>query len=169
MNIDDMAVYIVNLGKYNEGYDAGSWFSFPIDEEDVKEKIGLDGEYEEYAVHDTDGFPMEIPEYISIDELNRIHEIICELPEEILDNLNDFVSYYGSIEELADNADNIICYSGCDTMEDVAYHKIYEENELGEIPPALYNYIDCEAYGRDIEIEGYFVETNYGMCEIIRR
>ena len=60
MNIDDMAVYIVNLGRYNEGYDAGSWFSFSIDEEDVKEKIGLDGEYEEYAVHDTDGFPMEL-------------------------------------------------------------------------------------------------------------
>lgn len=39
--IDDMAVYIANLGKYNEGYLVGAWFTFPIDEEDVKEKIGL--------------------------------------------------------------------------------------------------------------------------------
>ena len=38
--IDDMAVYIANLGKYNEGYLVGAWFTFPIDEEDVKEKIG---------------------------------------------------------------------------------------------------------------------------------
>ena len=37
--IDDMAVYIANLGKYNEGYLVGAWFTFPIDEEDVKEKI----------------------------------------------------------------------------------------------------------------------------------
>ena len=35
---DDMAVYIANLGKYNEGYLVGAWFTFPIDEEDVKEK-----------------------------------------------------------------------------------------------------------------------------------
>ena len=51
--IDDMAVYIANLGKYNEGYLVGAWFTFPIDEEDVKEKIGLNEQYEEYAIHDT--------------------------------------------------------------------------------------------------------------------
>ena len=47
--IDDMAVYIANLGKYNEGYLVGAWFTFPIDEEDVKEKIGLNEQYEEYG------------------------------------------------------------------------------------------------------------------------
>ena len=56
--IDDMAVYIANLGKYNEGYLVGAWFTFPIDEEDVKEKIGLNEQYEEYAIHDTDNFPI---------------------------------------------------------------------------------------------------------------
>ena len=28
--IDDMAVYIANLGKYNEGYLVGAWFTFPV-------------------------------------------------------------------------------------------------------------------------------------------
>ncbi|MCI7368465.1 MAG: antirestriction protein ArdA, partial [[Clostridium] innocuum] len=28
--MDDMAVYIANLGKYNEGYLVGAWFTFPI-------------------------------------------------------------------------------------------------------------------------------------------
>ncbi len=28
--IDDMAVYIANLGKYNEGYLVGAWFTFPL-------------------------------------------------------------------------------------------------------------------------------------------
>ena len=59
--IDDMAVYIANLGKYNEGYLVGAWFTFPIDEEDVTEKIGLNEQYEEYAIHDTDNFPIDIP------------------------------------------------------------------------------------------------------------
>ena len=53
-------------------------------------------------------------------------------------------------------------------MEDVAYQKIYEENVLGEIPPTFFHYIDCEAYGRDIEIQDYFVKKRYGMCEIKR-
>ncbi|WP_330382290.1 antirestriction protein ArdA, partial [Clostridioides difficile] len=26
--MDDMAVYIANLGKYNEGYLVGAWFTF---------------------------------------------------------------------------------------------------------------------------------------------
>lgn len=39
---------------------------------------------------------------------------------------------------------------------------------LGDIPPSLQNYIDYEAYGRDLSFEGTFIETSYGMCEIIR-
>ena len=103
-----------------------------------------------------------------LEELNRIYEMIQDFPEEVLDNLDDFISYYGDLEELADHIDDIICYSGCETMADVAYQKIYEENVLGEIPPAFFHYIDCEAYGRDIEIQDYFVKTRYGMCEIKR-
>ena len=48
---DDMAVYIANLGRYNEGYLVGAWFTFPIDEEDVKEKR-CQRKYQRYA--DTD-------------------------------------------------------------------------------------------------------------------
>ena len=58
--IDDMAVYIANLGKYNEGYLVGAWFTFPIDEEDVKEKIGLNEQYEEYAIHVPTTFPLRL-------------------------------------------------------------------------------------------------------------
>ena len=48
--IDDMQVYIANLGKYNEGELVGDWFSFPLDEEVIAERIGLNAEYEEYAI-----------------------------------------------------------------------------------------------------------------------
>ena len=58
--IDDMQVYIANLGKYNEGELVGDWFSFPLDEEVIAERIGLNAEYEEYAIHATDNFPMEM-------------------------------------------------------------------------------------------------------------
>jgi len=37
--IDDMQVYIANLGKYNEGELVGDWFSFPLDEEVIAERM----------------------------------------------------------------------------------------------------------------------------------
>ena len=125
--IDDMQVYIANLGKYNEGELVGDWFSFPLDEEVIAERIGLNAEYEEYAIHDTDNFPMEISEYTSIEELNRIYEQLEELPDYLLDDLDSFVSYYGSLEELVEHKDDIILYSGCETMTDLAYYLIDEE------------------------------------------
>ena len=49
-----------------------------------KEKIGLNEQYEEYAIHDTDNFPIAIGEYVSIDELNEMYEMIEELPDYIV-------------------------------------------------------------------------------------
>lgn len=103
MSVDDMAVYIANLGDYVEGGVKGAWFHFPLDEEEIAERIGLNGRYEEYAIHDSENFPCELEEYTSIEELNRIYELIQDFPEEVLDNLDDFISYYGDLEELADH------------------------------------------------------------------
>lgn len=95
-----MRIYIANLGKYNEGYLVGDWFSFPLDEDTIAERIGLNEYYEEYAVHDTENFPMEISEYISISELNKIFEMVQELPDYVTDELDAFISHYGSLEEV---------------------------------------------------------------------
>ena len=118
--IDDMAVYIANLGKYNEGYLVGAWFTFPIDEEDVKEKIGLNEQYEEYAIHDTDNFPIAIGEYVSIEELNEMYEMIEELPDYIVECLDEFISHYGTLEEVVEHKDDIYYYPDCETMPQAA-------------------------------------------------
>ena len=157
--IDDMAVYIANLGKYNEGYLVGAWFTFPIDEEDVKEKIGLNEQYEEYAIHDTDNFPIAIGEYVSIEELNEMYEMIEELPDYIVECLDEFISHYGTLEEVVEHKDDIYYYPDCETMTDIAYYYIDELQALGDIPPSLQNYIDYEAYGRDLDMGGCFIEN----------
>nr|WP_252200414.1 antirestriction protein ArdA [Dorea formicigenerans] len=138
----------MNTMSERKGELVGDWFSFPLDEEVIAERIGLNAEYEEYAIHDTDNFPMEISEYISIEELNRIYEQLEELPDYLLDDLDSFISCYGSL--------------------DLAYYLIDEEQILGEIPSSLQNYIDYEAYGRDLDIEGTFIATNAGICEVLR-
>ncbi|HBG0241271.1 TPA: antirestriction protein ArdA, partial [Clostridioides difficile] len=43
---------------------------------------------------------------------------------------------------------------------------IDELQALGDIPPSLQNYIDYEAYGRDLDMGGCFIETSRGICEI---
>ena len=101
-------------------------------------------------------------------KLNRIYEQLEELPDYLLDDLDSFISCYGSLEELLEHKDDIILYSGCETMTDLAYYLIDEEQVLGEIPSSLQNYIDYEAYGRDLDIEGTFIATNAGICEVLR-
>ena len=162
----EMQVYISNLGKYNEGELVGAWFTPPIDPEDVKEKIGLDSEYEEYAIHDYE-LPFDINEYTSIEDINRL----CALAEELFgtpieSEMKEIQqAFFGSFEEMAEHADDIICYSDCDDMADVARYFIEETGALGEVPASLQNYIDYEAYGRDLELDGNFLVTAHGVFE----
>ena len=102
----------------------------------MKEKIGLNERYEEYAIHDTDNFPIDIGECVSIEELNEMYEMIEELPDYIVECLDEFISYYGTLEEVVEHKDDIYFYPDCETMTDVAYYYIDELNALGIFHPA---------------------------------
>ena len=95
-------------------------------------------------------------------------KMVEDLPEYIQEELSELQSYFGSIEELCEHEDDIICHSGCDDMADVARYYLEESGQLGELPAHLQNYIDYAAYGRDMELEGTFVVTNHGVYEILR-
>lgn len=49
--MEEMRIYIANLGKYNEGELVGAWFTPPVDFEEVKERIGLKRNSCREAVH----------------------------------------------------------------------------------------------------------------------
>lgn len=164
MLMEEMRVYVANLGKYNEGELVGAWFEPPIDYDEMAERIGLNEFYEEYAIHDYE-LPFEIGEYTPIEEVNRLCEMVADLPEYIQDNLKELQGYFSSLEDLCEHQDDIILWSGCEDMADVA-RQMVEEGALGEIPAHLQNYIDYEAYGRDLSFEGTFVETRDGVFEI---
>ncbi|MGM0334289.1 antirestriction protein ArdA [Enterococcus sp. AZ008] len=161
-----MQVYVANLGKYNEGELVGAWFTPPIDFDELAEKIGLNNEYEEYAIHDYE-LPFDVDEYTPIAEINRLGEGISELEgTAIYEELKEIKSmWFNSFDELIDNKDDIISYSDCDSMEDVARYLIEELGQLGEVPANLQNYIDYQSLGRDMEIEGNFLVTSHGVFE----
>lgn len=163
--MEEMRVYIANLGRYNEGELMGAWFTPPVDYDEMAERIGLDGCYEEYAIHDYE-LPFEIEEYETIERVNDLCEMVSELDSDIQAELKELQSYFRNIEELCDHADDIIPHFDCEDMEDVARQFIEESGALREVPEYLQNYIDYEAYGRDLELSGRFVVTNSGVFEI---
>lgn len=80
--------------------------------------------------------------------------------------LEEFISHYGSLEEVVEHYDEVFYYPDCENMTDIAYYYIDELQALGDIPSNLQNYIDYEAFGRDLSFEGTFIDTGRGMCEI---
>ncbi len=166
--MEQMRIYIANLGKYNEGELVGAWFTPPVDFDEVKEQIGLNDDYEEYAIHDYE-LPFEIDEYTPIEEVNRLCALAEELESTPIGEVASEIqhAFFNSFEEMMEHMDDIICYPDCDDMSDVAYYLIEETGSLGEIPINLQSYIDYEAFGRDLEIEGDFLVTSRGIFEYI--
>src|SRR4051812_33842011 len=106
----ELQLYIANLGKYNEGFLVGEWFTLPVDFEEVAEQIGLNEVYEEYAIHDYEA-PFKISEHASLETLNDVANRMASLSdlegkalgeivdlgydfEEALTILEDSVFYY---------------------------------------------------------------------------
>ena len=75
--------------------------------------------------------------------------------------------WFRSISELLDANDDIHGYTDCDSREDVARYYVEETGQLGEVPANLQNYIDYQALGRDMEIEGNYLVTSHGVFEYI--
>ena len=127
--MDEMKVYIVNLGKYVEGEDAGAWFTLPVDKDVVAERLGLDSRYEEIAIHDYE-LPFQIDEFGSVDDVAEaaqdliyydgcsVEDVARELIEDsgALDGLPENLRYYFDYEayarDLKINGDLIECSRG---------------------------------------------------------
>lgn len=127
--MDGIHPEIKRLRKYNEGKPVGTWFTSPVDYDKMAERIGLNEFYEEYAIHDYE-LLFEIDEYMPIEEVNRLCEMVEDLPEYIQDGLSELLGFYSSLEELCEHADEIIHYPDCNDMTDVAYYFIDEFREM---------------------------------------
>ena len=171
--------YVTNLGKYNEGELVGEYLKFPTTPEEVQallKRIGIDGvRYEEIFITDFDGDVLglydHLGEYENIDELNHLACVISELDQGDLEKFEaviDSGEYTGSVKELinlAQNLDNYDFYPDIDSEE--ALGRMYiQELEAVQVPEHLIDYIDYEAYGRDVRINegGHFAPGGYVMC-----
>ena len=176
--------YITNLGKYNEGVLAYKLISFPISDEELNEALKEIGckyvdengvahnpLYEEYFFSDWEcEIPFDFGEFPIISEINDIAERVEALPEHEQEVLGVILEEHTSnIDEalrIVEN-DSYITWWDCDCMADVAEHMAAECGDLNDVPKHLQYYIDYEAWGRDLAIEGTFLEGDGFFVEVL--
>ena len=175
------AAFITNLGKYNEGALVGEWVKFPTAAEELKkvfERIGIGAKddfgqtYEEWFITDydcyVDGLYDLLGEYANLDELNYLASKLDDMSQDEYERFQaamEIGDHTGSIQELINLTENLDCY---DIYPDIHDHddlgRYYiEELDAMQVPEHLRNYIDYEAYGRDIALEesGQFTDLGY--------
>ncbi len=171
-----LEAFVTNLGRYNEGHLDGEFLKLPATTEEVQtllKRIHVDGvRYEEIFITD---YETDIPglrdclgEYESIDELNYLASLLDDMPEweaEKFAAAMEFGEHTGSVRHLINLTQNLDCfefYPGIENEDDLGRYYIEEMCTL-EIPEHLENYIDYEAYGRDMSMDdnGHFVDGGY--------
>ena len=73
-----------------------------------------------------------------------------------------------SLEELLEHKDDIICYTDCDSMEDVAAYYIEETGILEKYQQTYKTILIIKLLGRNMEIEGNYLVTSHGVFEYVR-
>ncbi len=107
----------------------------------------MNDEYEEYAIHDYE-LPFAIDEYTPIEEVNRLCEMVEDLPDiHSGGTIGAAILLLAGIEELCEHEDDIICHSGCDDMADVTRCYLEESGQLGNFRHTYKNYIDYAPMG----------------------
>ena len=185
------AAFITNLGKYNEGELVGEWVKFPTTAEEMKEvfkRIGIGQRddfgqpYEEWFITDydcyVDGLYDKLGEYENLDELNYLASKLDEMSDSEYAQFQaglEMGDHCGSLQEIINLTENLDCYEVYPHIEDYDDLGRYyiEELEVMQVPEHLQNYIDYEAYGRDVAMDengsftdlGYVRDTGDRFCE----
>ena len=143
------------------------WFDLPIDVAEFEEKLGIGAESGDYRIIEKVlPYADEVHEHTSVYQLNELDFMYRQLSSDMQEEYVSLLTVFENLEALYICRNVITVYPDCETMTDVAYYYIDELQALGDIPPSLQNYIDYEAYGRDLDMGGCFIETSRGMCEI---
>ncbi len=174
------AAFVTNLGKYNEGELVGEWVKFPTTAEEMKQVfdrigIGKTGDfgqvYEEWFITDydcyVDGLYDKLGEYESLDELNYLASKLDEMDRGEFEQFQaamEIGDHSGSVQEIINLTENLDCYDvypGIEDYDDLGRYYI-DELDAMQVTEHLRNYIDYEAYGRDIALDESGDFTSFG-------
>ena len=165
-----LKIYVTNLKKYNEGALVGEWLNLPC--EDIKSvinKISNDGADELFITdYESEVEGIEVGEYDNIETLDSIMQEVDNLTDSELLAFQAYLLNGSSLDEALEKATggNYTIYYDCDNMEDVAYEAVNDCGLLDGVPETIKRYFDYEAYGRDMNINGTFIQIDNSFVEL---
>ena len=172
--MDGIKIFLTNLGRYNQGILMGEWVRLPVPAEkldEVLERIGINGEYEEYFITDYEASfaNLNLSEYTSIEALNSFAERLDEMESWEVEKLAAVLEYetVSSITDIMDIIDHLDDFDIlADVEDDEGLGRYYAEEfcTLDGVPEHLRGYFkfDFEGFGRDIRLESVGCYTSYG-------
>ena len=157
-------IYIMNLGKYNEGSLVGEWLELPASEEEIKEtldNISINDLYEEYIIADYENnFNFKISEYSNIEEINKVAEYLESLDEYEQQQVNalldgGYIDYKNLVNEDIELDNHTFIELDQNTIlsdeSNLAYSLIdtFYNGDLSQIQD-IENYFDYEKFANDL-------------------
>lgn len=108
----------------------------------------------------------DVREDTSVERLNDLYSTYASLPADLKEDCAELLCWFTDLDELHSHRHDIIHYSWCKNMADVAKHLLDNDPAFAEIDERLVRYFDFEAYGQYLDDNGHFVETEHGIYEL---
>ena len=152
---DTPRVWIACLASYNDGILHGEWID-AVDADEIREgiervlKTSPTPGAEEWAIHDHEGFGSMSDKHPDIDELAELGAAIEEHGEAYRLYADYIGEDYTTVEKFEED------YCGEYDSETAYAEELFDEQYANHIPDHLANYIDYEAFARDLFCGDYF-------------
>ena len=160
-----LKIYIENLHT-----NKGGWTGLPAQNLDIMlEVLNPNGNHDMIiSDYETDIQGLKVGEYDDIETLNDIAGQIDNLSDGELLAFQAYLLNGSSLDEALEKATSgdYTIYYNCDDMEDVAYQVVNESGLLNGVPGQVKMYFDYEAYGRDLSINGTFIQIDNSFVEL---
>jgi len=154
---DDIRIYVADLAAYNNGKLHGVWINALDEVDEIQDQVNAmlkdspEGDAEEWAIHDYEGF----------EQVQLLACFIDENPEIAGELLNHFV---GDLSEATKAIEEN--YNGC--YSSIADYAQELTEDTSEIPNHLAFYIDYEKMGNDMDLSGdiFTIQTAHDEVHI---
>jgi len=176
-NADVPRIYIGCLTSYNCGFLHGKWIEANKEPDEIRAEIAEmladpsnpcrkqypQETYEEFAIHDYEGFgSICLSESHDIEEVSALANLIGENNSEIVSAAFDHVNSVDDIEEFIEEN-----YAGTfESLEDFAYDFLDSCGDLNQLAENLRPYFDMKAYARDLEYGGDIFSVDLGHQQV---
>ena len=102
----------------------------------------------------------------TVEKLNDLYHTYETLPSDLREDYAELMCYFTDLDELHRYRNDIIHYSWCKNMTDVARHIMNNDPDFTALSESFTRYFDFKAYGQYLDDNGRFVKTDHGIYEL---